>query len=56
MFIGTIGAEILGWGGIAPSSHDLRVQGRAEDFQIGVRASFLSATPKFLSATPVFGF
>ena len=41
------------------------VQGRAEDFQLGValrisaraaREKFLSATPKFLSATGIFSF
>jgi len=41
------------------------IQGRAEDFQIGValrisaraaREKFLSATPKFLSATGIFSF
>ena len=47
------------------SMNTLYNQGRAEDFQIGValrisaraaREKFLSATPKFLSATGIFSF
>ena len=42
--------------------HARSIQARAEDFQIGValkipresRENFFSATPKFLSATPIF--